>query len=126
MNIQGYGTEPNHKNQEREKKDLSVSRKGLDLSRAQRLLICFKTLEATTLNLIEQTNQIKKNIFIYIIKTEHKIAKLKENSGLPITSVAIMITSCIKINKSNTYFINNNYKAQHLDFPSNEPLNLEK
>ena len=37
--------------------------------------------------------------------------------------------SCIKINKSNksnTYVINNNYKAQHLDFLLNEPLNLEK
>ena len=29
-------------------------------SRAQRLLICFETLEATTLNLIGQTNQINK------------------------------------------------------------------
>ena len=28
--------------------------------------------------------------------------------------------------KSNTYFINNNYKVQLLDFPMNDPLHLEK
>ena len=76
------------------------------------------------MKLTEHTNQINKKT--NIIKTEHKIAKLKENLGLPITSTATMLTSCIKINKSNTYFINNNYKAQHLDFPLNETLNLEK
>ena len=32
----------------------------------------------------------------------------------------------LKKKKSNTYFINNNYKVQLLDFPMNDPLHLEK
>ena len=34
--------------------------------------------------------------------TENQIAR-KEISGLPITSITTMPTSCMKINKSNTY-----------------------
>ena len=48
--------------------------------------------------------------------------------SLPITSIASMLTNYIRINKSNkskSYFINNNYKVQRLDFLLNEPLNLE-
>ena len=104
-------------------------------SRAQRLLICFKTFffwigwyvlkhwrqQPWTL-LGKRIRSIKDKYY----NNKKPNCKVEEILGLLISSTATMPTTCIKINKSNTYFINNNYKAQHFDFPLNEPLNLGK
>ena len=113
----------------------------LSYSRAQRLLICSETSKASILHvrginlafywafdakkrqkLCTQSKQIRS-----IKYKNYYNARRKGILGLPIISTVTTLTSCFKKKKkSNTYFINNNYKAQQLDFPMNEPLHLKR
>ena len=112
---------------------LTVYTEVLNYSRAQKVIDMFWNIRGINLafywafdakkrqKLCTQSKQIRS-----IKYKNYYNARRKGILGLPIISTVTTLISCFKKKKSNTYFINNNYKAQQLDFPMNEHLHLER